>query len=81
MNYLKFITFLLVLTSCSKDESSGDVSNGPLTVHGRVVAPNGLDPISGSKITLQLPDNTNSVGYSDAKGNFSIEIFQVKFFE
>ena len=73
MNYLKFITFLLVLTSCSKDESSGDVSNGPLTVHGRVVAPNGLDPISGSKITLQLPDNTNAVGYSDAKGNFSIE--------
>jgi hypothetical protein len=73
MNYLKIILLCLFIYSCSSNEPTSETSDGPFTINGRILAPNGSDPIASSKITLQQLNGDIKIGYSDAKGVFSIE--------
>ena len=73
MKYLKIISLCIFIYSCSSNEPTGETSDGPFTINGRILAPNGTDPIASSKITLQQLDGDIKIGYSDAKGDFSIE--------
>lgn len=73
MNYLKIILLSLFIYSCSSNEPTSENSDGPFTINGRILAPNGTDPIASSKITLQQLNGDIKIGYSDAKGDFSIE--------
>lgn len=73
MKYLKILTLCLVISSCSTSDPANEVIDGPFTINGRILAPNGSDPIASSKITLQQSNGDVKIGYSDAKGDFFIE--------
>ena len=79
-----FLLYTLVLTlcfSCSKDDKSTDIDGFSIT--GRLVAPNGADPIPNAKVSALKDGNVANEVYTNSEGVYDIALpsgtYELKF--
>ncbi len=66
-----FIAFFLVFNCSNESIDESLINNNPFNITGKIIAPNGVDPISEGKISVVSNNSTVQEFFSDATGNFS----------
>jgi len=66
-----FIAFFLVFNCSNESIDENLINNNPFNITGKIIAPNGVDPISEGKISVVSNNSTVQEFFSDATGNFS----------
>ena len=64
--------FILILFSCSKDESQSSAVE--LNVAGKFLAPNNLDPVANAKAQAWKDGNLVDESLTDSQGNYTLSI-------
>ena len=68
---LYFIAVSLIFSCSNESLDESLTNNNPFNITGKIVAPNGIDPISEGKISVVSNNTTVQEFFSDASGNFS----------
>lgn len=72
MKRLLYFFAIFLIFSCSNESIDENLINSnPFNVFGKIIAPNGIDPISEGKISVILNNTTVQEVFSDSRGNFS----------
>ena len=68
---LYFIAIALIFSSSNESLDESLIKNNPLNITGKIIAPNGIDPISEGKISVISNNAIVQEIFSDTSGNFS----------
>ena len=72
MKRLLYFFGIFLIFSCSNESIDENLINSnPFNVFGKIIAPNGIDPISEGKISVISNNTTVQEVFSDSRGNFS----------
>ena len=68
---LYFIAIFLIFSWSNESVDEGLINSNPFNVFGKIIAPNGIDPISEGKISVISNNTIVQEIFSDSRGNFS----------
>ena len=83
MKNFGLLLFLMIIVSCNNEPIDSNPFEGNYNVFGKILAPNGTDPISKVNVNITSENNSNYEIFSDARGNFSTNlshgVFSIEF--
>lgn len=83
MKNFRILLVFIVVMSCSNEPIDTNPFEGNYNVFGKILAPNGTDPISKVNVNIISESNSNYEIFSDARGNFSANlshgVFNIEF--
>ena len=68
---LYFIAIFLIFSCSNESIDESLINSNPFNVFGKIIAPNGIDPISEGKISVISNNTIVQEIFSDSRGNFS----------
>ena len=68
---LYFIAIALIFSCSNESLDESLINNNPFNITGKIIAPNGIDPISEGKISVISNNAIVQEIFSDTSGNFS----------
>ena len=68
---LYFIAIFLIFSCSNESIDESLINSNPFNVFGKIIAPNGIDPISEGKISVISNNTIVQEVFSDSRGNFS----------
>ncbi len=68
---LYFIAIFLIFSCSNESIDESLINSNPFNIFGKIIAPNGIDPISEGKISVISNNTIVQEIFSDSRGNFS----------
>ena len=68
---LYFIVIFLIFSCSNESIDESLINSNPFNVFGKIIAPNGIDPISKGKVSVISNNTIIQEVFSDSRGNFS----------
>ena len=68
---LYFIAIFLIFSCSNESIDESLINSNPFNVFGKIIAPNGIDPISEGKVSVISNNTIVQEVFSDSRGNFS----------